>query len=120
VSTKCNLAILASLGLAAAAMPALAADVTSQRLLDSMWPPPDCVMLVSHAGQSQSEDRHVDADFNALAQPLVHVLLRDRPVWQEGRRPSPTAGRKPAGTRKDGQRERGSAGRAASNAGRAR
>jgi hypothetical protein len=39
-----------------------------------------------HAGQpcwsiaGEPEDRHVDADFNALAQPLVHVLFRDRPV----------------------------------------
>lgn len=40
--------------------------------------PPRLSLLWSSA--REPEDRHVDADFNALAQPLVHVLLRDRSV----------------------------------------
>jgi alcohol dehydrogenase (cytochrome c) len=39
VSIKCNLAILASLGLAVVAMPALATDVTPQRLLNTAAEP---------------------------------------------------------------------------------
>ena len=61
-------------------------------------------MLVSHAGQLQ-ESRRTTMWTRTLMRLLSLSFMSFFVIgllWQEGRRPRPTAGRKPAGTRKDG------------------